>query len=793
MLHDFRSAIRSLIRARAFTLTAVATLAAAAGVAAAVLAVVYGILVRPLPFGSPERLVAVWPQRLQSNIDLLYLREHARGFSSIAAVSPGWTMGLTGVGEPAKLTFERVTGHFFETLGTAPLAGRVIREEDARPGGPEVVVLSYQGWQRHFGGDPSVVGRIVRLDGTPFEVIGIMPKPFEIFGLRADGYTAFPIDPAAWYHQIAFGMFVARLADGVTPEQASREYAALIPEIRKARGYPADYGRTARVEPLSTAAVGDVSSALLLLAGAVGLTLLLAAANVASLQLTRTAARRRELAVRVSLGASRARLARELAAESVMLALAAGLAGVAMAYIALPALLALLPANTPRVGDIAIDAPLAAAVLGATALVLLLVGLAPAFAATRATGEAALRSANSSEAPRAKRLRGAMVSAEIALAVMLAIGAGLMLQTLRNLHRVDTGFDADGVLTMHVQPNARKYSRGSIANLYEQILERVRALPGVTAAGAIQHLPFSTYSWNASLDVEGFTPPAGSARPVAGLRIATPGYFEAIGQRILHGRGLEPADAERGTAVVVNAALARTYFGSEERALGRTLRINGGRMISPWMTVAGVVADVRHTSLTAPPVPEIYTSVSRQSIPAMMIAVRTDQDPLALAPAVRGAIWSIDREMPIADTESMETKIGASVGRPRLLASLLVSFAALGLLLAIVGVFSVVAYSVTQRRREIGIMVALGAERRRVAAAVVMEGVRYAAIGLLIGVPGAIAASRYLETLVFGVTPADPATYVAAAAATLAVVCAACLWPAMRAARVDPALTVREI
>ena len=790
MLHDIRSALRALVRARAFTLTAVLTLAAAAGVTAAILAVVHGIMLRPLPFAAPDRLVAIWPERFQSNADLVYLREHASMFSRIAAVAPGWTMAVTGAGEPAKVTIARVSGNLFETLGAAPRLGRVFTEEHARPGAPAVMVLSHEGWARRFNADPSIVGRIVKVDGEAVEIIGVMPREFEVFGLRTDGFTPFALDPSAWYHQITFSLFAGRLADGVTFDQAAAGYSALLPRIREARRYPQDYGRTARLESLHTASVGDARSALLLLAGAVAVILLLAAANVASLQLTRTAARRRELAVRVSLGASRLRVARELAIESALVAFAAGALGVAIAYAALPALVAMLPADTPRVGAIAIEPRLALIVIAATMGLALVVGMAPAFAATRVGADAMLRASNSSEAPRAKRLRGMMVAAEIALAVMLAIGAGLMVQTLRNLSRVDTGFDASGVLTMHLQPDVPEGR--SVAAFYEEVRARIAALPGVTAVGAIQHLPFSTYSWNASLDVEGVTVPAGTSRPTAGLRIATPGYFEAIGQRVIAGRGFEPADAARGTAVIINAAFAKRYFGSEGAAIGRTLRINGGRLISPWMTVAGVVDDVRHSSLTSAPVPEIYTSVARQTISAMMLAIRTSGDPLSLAAAARAAVWSIDRDVPVSDIETMDAKIAASVGRPRLLTSLLGSFAALGALLSMVGIYSVVAYSVTQRRREIGIMVALGAERRRVATSVLAEGGRYALAGLALGIPAAMWGSRMLETLVFGVKPVDASIYAVMAAATFAVVCAACIWPAMRAARTDPAVAMRQ-
>jgi putative ABC transport system permease protein len=786
LLHDVRIALRSLLRAPGFTATTVLTLAIAAGANAAIFAIVYGILIKPLPYAEPERLVAVWPGRFQSNADLLYLRDHAKGFSRVAAVAPGWTMSLIGSGDPTRVTVAKVSGNLFDTLGTQPLLGRPFSENAARPGAAGEIVLAHDFWARRFGGDRGIVGRTINLDGDSLQVVAVMPREFEVFGLKTDAFTPFPLDAGAWYHQLAFSLYVARLAPGVSASQADLDYRALIPEIRRERGYPADYGRTATVADLRASMVGDLNTSLLVLAGAVGLILLIAGANIGTLQLTRAAARSRDLAVLSALGASRTRILRQLLFENAAVALCGGALGVLFARGSLPLIVALLPADMPRVREVAIDPLISGGVLVAALVVGLSVGAIPAFASTRLRTAPLLRVGGSSESVRAKRTRASLVSAEVALAVVLTIAAGLMLQTIWRLQRIDSGFRADEVLSLHVQPTGEKYNKVSVADYYERILERLRAVPGVASVGAIQHLPFSGYSWNASLDIEGFEPAAGASRPVAGLRIATPGYFAAIGQPLLAGREFERPDAARQNAVIINRALAARYFGDASAALGRTLRIRGGRIESPWMTVIGVVGDVHHTALTAAAVPEIYTSVGKSTINAMMIAVRATGDPQALVPAVREAIWSIDRDVPVSDVQTMSARVGASLGRPRLLLTLLGGFAAVGLLLAVVGVYGVVAYSVTQRNRELGIMVALGAARGRIIRAILREAAAYAVAGLALGIPGALVASRVMRNIVWGVSATDPMTYVVIAAGTLLVVCAASVMPALRASRVDP-------
>ena len=786
MLQDVRIALRALTRAPGFTLTTVLTLALAAGANAAILAVVYGVMLKPLPFPEPDRLVAVWPGRFQSNADLVYLRERAPVFASLAAVAPGWSVSLTGAGDPARITIAKVSGNLFETLGSEPFLGRPFTETAARPGAGNIIVLSYDFWMKQFAGDRSIIGRSITLDGDAFQVVAVMPRHFALFGLRTDGFVPFALDPAAWYHQLAFSLYVARLAPGRTVEQADRDYRALIPEIRRERKYPDDYGRTAKLADLRESMVGDLRTSMGVLAGAVGFILMIAGANIGTLQLTRAAARSRDLAVRAALGASRGRILRQLLAENVLVSALGGIAGVVMAHAVLPLLIHRLPNDMPRTGEITIDAYIAAAVLAAALLIGLSVGVAPAFSFTKLRTLPLLRAGGSSESRASKRTRASLVSVEVALAVVLTIGAGLMLQTIWRLQNVDPGFRASRVLSLHVQPTSDKNAKLSVADYYESLFERLRALPGVEAVGAIQHLPFSGYSWNASLDIQGFEPAVGTSRPVAGLRIVTPGYFKALGQPLLAGGEFQRADTSRQDRVIVNESLAKQYFGGASTAIGRTLRIRGGRIQSPWMMIVGVAADVRHSSLTSLTGPEIYTVVSPTTIPAMMIAVRATGDPQALVPSVREAIWSIDRTVPLSDIQTMSARVGASLGRPRLLLILLGGFASVGLLLAVVGVYGVVAYSVAERRRELGIMVALGAARGRIMRIVFREALAYAAAGLAAGIPASLAASRVMKNVVWGVSATDPVTYLAIAAATILVVCAASILPALRAASVDP-------
>jgi putative ABC transport system permease protein len=791
MLHALRIAFRSLRRRPGFSALAVVTIALGAGANAAVSAVAYSVLLKPLPYAQPEQVVAVWPARFMSQVELRYLREHARGLARLSAVAPGWTFSLTGAGDPSKITVDRVSGDFFETLGTQPLLGRMMRADEERPGSPKVLVLSHRFWRTRFGGDPSVVGRTVRIDDQPHEIIAVMPSSFEVLTTRVDAWAPLPADRAAFYDRLNFSMFVGRLAPGVTVEQADRDFKALIPAIRSDLKFPATYGRTARIQDLREAVTGDMRSSLLVLAAAVALMLLIAGANLGTLLVASGASRAREFAVHAAIGASRASLIRLQLAEGVILAAAGAAAGLGLAFANLPLLVRLLPKDTPRLGDINVDGTVAIAVLAAALGVALLFAIAPSFTAGRRTFVTVLREGASTESRATRRTRGVMVAVEIALALVLTIGAGLMLRTLWHLQQVDPGIDVDRLLTLRLQPSSSGYrAPGAITAYYDQVLARLGAVPGVTAAGAIQHLPFSGIAWYDGFEVEGRPVAPGEARPTAGYKMITGDYFRAVGQRLLAGRTFTTADrTEAAGPLIVNEAFATRYFGSARAAIDRRMRT--GRVAGAWVPIAGVVSDVRTEALDKPSQPEFYTVVNGTNIPALMVAVRTDADPLSIASAVREAVWSIDRGVPVSDLQPMRTMVGTTLARPRLLLGLLAAFAINGLALGAIGVYGVVAFGVARRRREIGIRMALGANRASVVRLMLGESAGYAAAGLAAGLALALASSRVMKGLLFEVPATDAPTYITLAVAVGLLVTLASYAPARRAASVNPADALR--
>src|SRR5262245_16058952 len=504
MLLPVRIALRSLRRRPGFAALAIVTIALGAGTNAAVSAVAYSVLLKPLPFTEPDRVVAVWPGRFMSQVELRYLREHAKGLARVSSVSPGWTFSLTGAGDPSRITVDRVSGDLFDTLGTRPILGRIPRADEELPGATKVLVLSHRYWRTRFGGDPSVAGRTVKLDDQPHEIIGVMPASFEAVTTDVDAWVVLPADRRAFYDKLNFALFVGRLAAGATLDQADRDFKALMPVMRTDLGYPVTYGRTARIEDLRTATTGDMRSSLLVLAAAVTLMLLIAGANLGTLLVASGASRAREFAVHAAIGASRGALMRLQLTEGMILAAAGAAAGLALAWIDLPRLVRMLPKDTPRTGDIRVDGAVAL-VVGAAALgVVLLFAIAPSFTAWRRPVGTLLREGASTESRATRRTRGVMVSVEIALALVLSIGAGLMLQTLWRLQHVDPGVDVDRIITLRLQPTSGAYKApGAVNAYYDQVLSRIAAVPGVTAAGAIQHLPFRGIAWYDAFELEG--------------------------------------------------------------------------------------------------------------------------------------------------------------------------------------------------------------------------------------------------------------------------------------------------
>ena len=790
---DIRYAVRGLIRRPGFTIVAVLTLALGIGANAAIFSAVRGILLRPLPFRAPDRLVAFNAEQFISNAEMLFLRDNARTLDGVAAISPGWGMALTGVGEATQLTTARVSTNLVDVLGVRPMIGRTFQENESVPGRETVAILGHSLWAERFGSDPSVIGRNVVLDGTPYNVVGVLPPGFEVLGRPADLWTPLVIDPTAWFHKGSVSWFVGRLRDGTTIEQARAELATLFPRMREAFEYAPDYYRNVSLVPLRDRTVGSVRTALLVLLAAVGFIVLIAGANVGNLLLMRAAGRRREIAVRTALGASRARVVGQMLVESVVLALGGAVTGVVLGAVGVRVLRGSLPADTPRLASITLDAT----VLGVCATLAILIGigfgLAPAFLASRGDAQDELRGARG-VAGRAggERARGTLVVAEVALTLVLVIGAGLMMRTLWSLWHVDAGFRPGGVLTLRVQPSGERYNTNEARVEYvKTLLERLGSLPGVQSTGMIHHLPLAGYAWYANIDLEGHVRAPGEAPLRSGWRVIEGDYFKTMGIPLLRGRVFSASDTRAGTPVViVNEGFARAAWPGED-PIGKRFTAGNATRGSSAVTVVGVVGDVRHVSLDARPEPELYRPHAQSPMGAVSFALRTTADPMTLGGLARETIRAADANVPISDVRSMEQVMSESVARPRLIMSLLLVFAGVGVVLGAVGVYGVIAYAVGERHREIGVRIALGAEPGRVAGWVLAQGVRYAALGVALGLVGSFAVTRLMRSLVFGVSTTDPATFVGLSLFLLCVAALASYLPARQAARTDPMVALR--
>jgi putative ABC transport system permease protein len=785
-------AFRNLWRRPAFTATALLLLALGAGANAAVFSVVRGILLRPLPYYEPERLVSILPDGFLSNEDMAFFRDRARSFEAVAAISPGWMMSLMTPGqEPLKVTGGRTSDNFFTTLGVRALLGRTIMPGDAVPG-RSVVVLSAPVFERQFGSDPQTIGRRVVLDGVEHEVIGVMPRGFEFLEPGTDVWAPLPFNPSSPQHRAQFSQAFGRVRPGISIAQASAELQALVPVARAELKKTVDWARDMRAMTIQDVVTGSVRSTLLILLAAVGFILLLAAVNVGTLVLGRSIERAREMAVRTALGASRTRLVRQLVAEQAVLAAAGALAGLALARLALPVLVSRIPPEMPRQGDIALDGAVFSTVFIATVAVSVLLAMVPVVIAARPELQPLLRQTQSTETPARRRALGTLVAAQIALAIVLGIGAGLMLRTLWNLQSVEPGFRADGVLTFRLQTTSKPMdlTRGLV--YFEQVLERVRAIPGVVSVGAIQHLPMSGYNWTAQV-WRAETPPAPTAeRPTAIWRFVGWEYFGTMEIAMRAGREFTSQDHAKSTPVaIVNEAFARKEFGEAPAALGRRVTSISGRG-EETVEIVGVVRDVRFMSLDKPAEPEMYRPLTQTFMFPMAFVVRTSGEPSQTAAAIRQAAFAIDPTIAVAEMQPLTSLIAGTLGRPRLLAMLLSVFAAVGLALGVIGVYGVVAYRVRQQEREFGIRLALGAAPGRIAKAVIRQGALYATAGLLIGVPVAFALTRLMESVLFGVTTHDPLTFTMLPLAVTVTTLVACAIPARRAARVNPVTTMRS-
>jgi putative ABC transport system permease protein len=815
---DLRFAVRTLLRRPMFTFLAVLTLALGIGANTAIFSVVDSVLLEPLPFRDPGRLVVVWasspelakavglPDTLPAAAGDFYdWKAQSTTLTDFAMVGSN-RHALTGRGEPEMLGTVNVTGDLFRLLGTKPLLGRTIQPADDETGEAQVTVLSYRLWKRRFGGDPAVVGQTITLNGKPVTVVGVMPPEFAFpRGAEMPAGFGFAAEPELWvpmalkpderqsrdnHNAIAF----ARLEPGAGREAANAEMVALCARVTKLAPQ-SDAVWSARVEPLTGVLTGSVRPALLVLSGAVALVLLIACVNVANLLLAQAAARHKEVAVRTALGASRRRMVRQLLTESLLLSLSGGACGLLLASWGLHALAALLPAGVRVSGGLSLDGRVLAFTLLLALAAGALAGLMPAFQMTRSDLAGTLRDGTraGSITSRGRRTLRALVVVETAVAVLLAVGAGLLVRSFGHLTAVDPGFRPGGVLTLQIPLGGAQYDdEARMIAFYASALERVRALPGVVAAGAVSNLPLSGNENISGFIVEGMARPESGRMPMGDRREATPGYFEAMGIRLQRGRLFREGDVNGAPRVaVVDETLARTYWPGADPIGKRIHRGDFGDKNPNWITVVGVVDNVRNSGLHVEPRPQLYLPHAQSRGRQMAIAVRAQGDPARLAKAVGGAIHSVDPDQPVSEVMTMEQMVDRSLAGRRFNLVLLALFAVLAVILAAVGIYGVMSYSVAQRTREMGLRMALGAQRSAVLGLVVREAGLLALLGLGAGVALSLAATRVMASLLFGVGANDPVTLAAVSAALALVSLAAAYVPGQRATRVDPMVALR--
>lgn len=799
-LHDLRYAVRLLVKAPGFTAVAILTFALGVGANTAVFSVVNSVLLRPLPYEGAEALVRIWGTRsdraeLLGNIspqDFEDWRARSSAFEELGAHAVA-DVSLTGVGEPQTLLAGRVTEGFFRLLRVRPSLGRTFRPEEDEPGGADVVILSHELWRTRFGSDEDVVGRSITLDGRPHTVIGVAPANFrpppysrEIASVR-DLWLPVKIGPrngrgGRWLTAIA------RLGPGATIEGAQAEMDGIMARLEQL--YPeSNAGRGVSIAPLHEAIVGSLRPALLVLLGAVAFVLLIACVNLSNLLVMRFGEREGEMALRAALGAERGRLVRQLLTESLALAVLGGAVGLLLAAWVTEAIVSLAASGIPRADEVSVDGRVLLFTLALSAAVGLAIGSIAAVGSSHGDAAGLLKlGGRSSAGVGRRRLRSALVVAETALALMLLVGAGLMLKSFWTLRGVDPGFDRESVLTFDLSPPRSDYpGRVEVLAFYDQLYERLAASPGVEGVGAITMLPLrrSASCDGFSIDARPWLSPGD--QECAEFRVVGGQYFDAMGIPILRGRGFDRRDDSQSAPIaVINDAMARRYWPGGD-PIGERLTYDEPREI------VGVVGDVRHFGLASDPRPEVY--LYQPQYPwsrSLTVAVKTSGEAPLFLPVVRSEIASIDPRLPLGHVETIESLIAGSIAEPRFRTLLLLIFAGLALALAVVGIYGVTSYAVSRRTREIGVRMALGAQRRDVLRHVMGQGLRLATLGIVIGLAGSFALTRTLSSLLYEVSATDPVTFISVGVLMAAVALAAHLVPGSRATRVDPMEALRH-
>jgi putative ABC transport system permease protein len=792
---DIRYALRSLRKRPVATGAILLTLGLSIGGSVSIYSVVNGVLLSPLPYQNPEQLVAIWTKGEDSergDVAPADFRDfqQARSFEGIAAASTYFDVNLTGDGNPERLDAAVVSSNLFSILGIAPERGSGFEPQHDRIGGERVVVLGHPLWQRRFGSDPGIVGKTIILDGERYTVRGVMSETFHFPDRDTEMWLPLSfLGERLERRSQSFLSLVGRLKPGVGVEAGRADLAGIARRLES--DYPeSNAGRSVTVIPLHEAVVGQVRKALYILLGAVGCVLLIACANVTSLVVAQALTRQREVALRSALGASRARSARQPLIESILLSLAGGALGLLLARWGVDALL-LLSSNLPRLDEIRIDGKVLGFSLLLSLVTGLIVGAVPAFRASRPNLSETLKEGGRTSTGRhSLRLRSLLMSAEIALSLVLLIGAGLLIKSFVQLLSVHPGFSPDNTVTMRISLSDKAYPGEQERSIFfQQLIGNIAALPGVDTVGAVSRLPMGKGNITSSLTVEGSTD---ETPHEAGLRIVSSDYFRAMRIPLLQGRTFAGSDASTAPPVVlVNQTLAQRFWPGQG-PLNKRLKLGPPDSESPWITVVGVVGDVRHFGLEKPPQPEVFLHIPQNPAGGMTLVVRTESDPLSKVSAIRNEVAALDPTLPIYDVDLLEDILNRSMAERRFTMLLLGFFAGMALLLATVGIYGGIAEWVAHHRHEIGTRLALGAQRREILSMVIGRGMALTAAGLVLGLPVALWMRGIIQALLFGITSNDLETFVAVPLFLVAIALLACSLPAWKAAQVDPMTALRS-
>ena len=814
---DVRFALRMLRKSRGFTAVAILTLALGIGASTAVFSLVDAVLLKPLPFPHAERIVFPWrlPKRGLNlgfdtypwgRVDFLFFSRESKAFEALGAFLSD-SFDLTGSGEPVRVDGLRASAGFFPALGVSPALGRTFTDQEDRPGNEHEVVLGDALWRQRFGADPRILGRAIDLNGAPYTVIGVMPRGFAFpranempnvftFAPQVQLWvplaldrrsTSIPNEP----DELAI---LGRIKPGITLAQAQADMNIMGKELESNRRNGQGWFNS-NVTPLTRQAAGDTRQPLLLILAAVGVVLLIACSNVASLLLTRSLNRKRELTVRAALGAGASRLVRQLLTESLVLASVGGLMGIFVAKAAIYVVKILGPSSIPRLGEASLDIRVLLFAFGVTLLTGVLFGMAPAIGATRENLVESLKDGGrrAGSNPAAQKTRNSLLVSQIALALVLVIATGLLTRTFYRLLSVDPGFRPAHALTFELTLPSLKYpDQAHIIPVYQQVLHRLQSLPGVQSAGLTEIVPLDGATESTAIRFSEHPPTSTLDIPMANYTMVSPGYFSAVGTPILRGRPFLDSDTANSMPVaIISAALAKKYWRGQD-PIGKEIAPRG--LAFPAETIVGIAADVKRLSLREAPPPEMYVPYTQKVWPSLLtmdVVLRTTQDPASVAPGARQAIHSVDPDLPIAKVKTLNDLVDDSVAQPRFAMLLLGAFGGLALLLAMIGMYGVISYNVAQRTQEIGIRIALGAQRRNIFGMVLGHGLRLAVFGIAIGLAAAFAVTQVMTSFLYGVQATDPLTFTAVALLLVLVALFACYIPARRAMRVDPMVALR--